>query len=88
MHDHIEPKDCNHELQYCKKCDVVYCEVCGKEWKIETVYIYQGITTTYPPYPNTTPYPNNPNIPWVTYTTPNTTAGTTMNETTCRHRLK
>jgi len=45
MHEHIEPKDCEHELQYCKKCDVVYCEKCKKEWKAETVYIYSGITS-------------------------------------------
>jgi hypothetical protein len=30
MHNHTE---CDHELKYCKQCDVVYCEKCGGEWK-------------------------------------------------------
>ena len=51
MHDHCE---CEHELKYCKKCDVVYCQKCGREWGkwkpwdpnyTTTVYRY---TITYP----------------------------------------
>ena len=30
-HDHKEP--CEHlTLQYCKKCNVVCCDGCGREW--------------------------------------------------------
>jgi hypothetical protein len=36
MHEHVEPKECKHELKYCKKCDTVYCEKCQKEWKQDT----------------------------------------------------
>lgn len=32
MHEHPSPKICKHELQYCEKCDTVYCELCKKEW--------------------------------------------------------
>ena len=29
-HDHTE---CEHDLKYCKHCDVVYCATCDREWK-------------------------------------------------------
>jgi hypothetical protein len=56
MHEHTEPKDCKHELKYCKKCDTVYCEKCSKEWKNNILsWSYTTPTTsvfptTYPPY--------------------------------------
>ena len=28
-HNHC---NCNHILNYCGICDVVYCSVCNKEW--------------------------------------------------------
>lgn len=31
MHNHFH-NHCNHSLQYCGVCDVVYCTKCGKEW--------------------------------------------------------
>lgn len=46
MHEH---NDCEHELKYCKKCDVAYCEKCGKEWRN-----YNYTISTYPNYPSTT----------------------------------
>lgn len=56
MHEHIEPKDCEHEFKYCKKCDVVYCDKCQKEWKAqEAVYIYNGTLTTYDPWKGKNP---------------------------------
>ena len=33
-HEHKEVKDCEHKkIEYCKKCDVVECLDCGKEWE-------------------------------------------------------
>jgi hypothetical protein len=29
-HKHVH---CEHEVQYCKVCDVCYCAKCGMEWK-------------------------------------------------------
>uniref|UniRef100_A0A6M3IPK4 Uncharacterized protein n=1 Tax=viral metagenome TaxID=1070528 RepID=A0A6M3IPK4_9ZZZZ len=29
MHEH---NDCEHDLNFCKKCNVVYCNKCEKEW--------------------------------------------------------
>lgn len=29
MHEHNE---CDHDLKYCAKCDVVYCAKCKREW--------------------------------------------------------
>ncbi len=44
MHEH---KECEHEHKYCSKCDVVYCEKCGKEWKYQPViWHYNGTYTT------------------------------------------
>jgi hypothetical protein len=42
-HSHIHT--CNHNLQYCAICDVVYCTICGKEWG-----------TNYHWYPSWQPY--------------------------------
>lgn len=51
-HNHFE---CEHEVAYCKKCQVVYCKKCGKEWR-DTWNPWKG--TTYPTWPQTTPtYP-------------------------------
>ena len=42
MHEHNE---CEHKnLKYCKKCDVVYCEDCKREWG-NTTWTY---TSSYP----------------------------------------
>lgn len=30
MHNHSK---CEHKLEYCKICDVVYCNMCKEEWK-------------------------------------------------------
>lgn len=43
-HDHTE---CEHELKYCKLCDVAYCVKCNKEWKYYTQYFNQPFTVTY-----------------------------------------
>ena len=33
-----EHKECEHkEIKYCRKCDVVYCFSCTKEWVVSTV---------------------------------------------------
>jgi hypothetical protein len=60
MHKHCE---CDHELTYCPKCDVVMCKKCGREWGKKTVeYVY---TYNYPWYHN---YPQHyytyPSIQW------------------------
>lgn len=31
-HHHNHPDPCSHVLKMCKKCEVPYCEKCGKEW--------------------------------------------------------
>ena len=36
---------CETHLGLCKRCDVVFCNECGKEW---------GANSTYTPYPTTT----------------------------------
>lgn len=39
---------CEHELHYCKICDVAYCSKCGKEWKYQTQwYTYPYVTYQY-----------------------------------------
>lgn len=42
MHEHIQ---CEHEIKYCRVCDVCYCEKCKKQW-----YSYN---ITYTPYTTT-----------------------------------
>lgn len=36
MHIH---NGCQHELEHCAVCDVVYCKKCGKEWHNFTVSV-------------------------------------------------
>lgn len=43
MHDH---KECEHELKYCRKCDIVYCEKCNAEWK-KNIYVTSPYIVTY-----------------------------------------
>lgn len=43
MHEHTE---CSHDLKFCYKCDVVYCEKCKSEWRKST-YIYTNPVITY-----------------------------------------
>jgi hypothetical protein len=32
-HSHfVYRKECEHEVNYCKKCNVCFCKKCGKEW--------------------------------------------------------
>lgn len=42
MHEH---NNCNHKLEYCRVCDVVYCSKCSREWGSRKYYYYQ-----YPSY--------------------------------------
>jgi hypothetical protein len=44
MHEHIE---CDHNLKYCSKCDVVYCTKCSKEWGGHKYYWYSQPYTIY-----------------------------------------
>ena len=40
-HNHCH---CEHNLKYCAKCDVVYCEKCSKEWSSSlTTWTYCNI---------------------------------------------
>ena len=43
MHEHEE---CEHQLKYCKVCDVVYCTKCKKEWG-QSHYTWGYTTPTY-----------------------------------------
>lgn len=40
------PKKCEHILKHCEQCDVVYCETCKKEWKIESLQWSYSIPNT------------------------------------------
>ncbi len=44
-HMHMHEYECDHDLCYCKKCDVVYCKKCGKEWKVSG-WIWSTTTTS------------------------------------------
>lgn len=45
MHNHNY--GCNHQLEYCGHCDVVYCKKCNKEWKYNFYnYVYPWQYTT------------------------------------------
>lgn len=40
-HNHSDP--CSHEkLQHCKRCDVVECESCSKEWQSPKTTVTYG----------------------------------------------
>ncbi|KKM95981.1 hypothetical protein LCGC14_1182790 [marine sediment metagenome] len=53
VHEHQEHDNhlCETHLGLCKRCDVVYCVECGKEWGAECTlahspwYVYPTITT-------------------------------------------
>lgn len=45
MHEH---SDCEHELKYCKVCDVCWCKKCKREWG-GSKYWYINTAPTYPP---------------------------------------
>lgn len=44
-----EHKECEHAVEFCPHCDVVFCKRCEKEW---------GAGTTYTPFTTTTIFPN------------------------------
>ena len=50
MSHNTHPKKCEHLLNHCEHCDVVYCKDCKKEWKQENV----GWTTAIPWYTSNT----------------------------------
>jgi len=41
------PKPCVHELKFCKKCDVVYCEKCSGEWVKKPPFSFDDIKKEY-----------------------------------------
>ena len=53
MHEHNE---CEHNLKFCPKCDVVYCTKCKREWGGHSCnwylsypwYTYPYTTTVWP----------------------------------------
>lgn len=48
MHEH---KGCDHELQYCSHCDVVYCKKCKHEWGQQKTEYIPYAAPVYPSYP-------------------------------------
>lgn len=42
MHNHSK---CEHKLEFCKVCDVVYCNKCKEEWKKNLNWTCTGTTT-------------------------------------------
>lgn len=52
MHNHSTC--CEHEVKYCKVCDVCYCMKCGKEWKVyQYNWSWTGTPTWIPCSTNT-----------------------------------
>ena len=47
MHEHNE---CEHDLKFCKKCNVVYCTKCKREWNDHVPPIYSSYIPWYEPY--------------------------------------
>ena len=47
MHNH---EGCQHKLEFCKKCDTVYCEKCSSEWKKNYTWTSGYVTTITPGY--------------------------------------
>lgn len=39
-HDHHE---CEHKLQHCEKCDIIYCLKCSKEWVLKVDFDYSKL---------------------------------------------
>jgi hypothetical protein len=58
-HDH---HCCEHEVKYCKVCDVAYCVKCGKEWKEQSIWHYA-------------PYGITPNVTYTTGMSSGTSSG-------------
>jgi hypothetical protein len=63
---------CDHDLKYCKTCDVPYCTKCGREWKAHT-FITPYTIPQYPKYPATTNWQNPP--VWTSGTSDNVSVG-------------
>jgi hypothetical protein len=57
---------CEHKnLKYCKECDGIKCEDCGKEWKKETVFVDRWNYYTTPQIvPYQPPYYNCGDVPF------------------------
>ena len=55
---HEHKAECEHEISYCKKCDVVECKKCGKEWveKKGCEQLTPEWTPTYPSMPVNSSY--------------------------------
>lgn len=76
MHEHNE---CEHDLKHCRKCDVIYCVKCKREWGGHNHYYYWPYYDWPYYYPYTTP-----TITWgtTTYTADETATAT---YTACSH---
>ncbi len=48
---------CEHELKFCKECDVPFCGKCGKEWGKD-----KPVNPITPSFPAMPPYLTNPII--------------------------
>lgn len=51
---HKHSCECEHDhVRFCKKCQVVHCLDCNKEWRnnINWNYLGQYTTPSYPSYP-------------------------------------
>ena len=50
VHEHQEHNNhlCETHLGLCKRCDVVYCVECGKEWSAECKLRHASDWCTYP----------------------------------------
>lgn len=54
MHEHKSTK-CEHELQHCAHCNVVFCELCKTEWHSKTITIINNTATDPFKYPYQNP---------------------------------
>jgi len=60
MHEHpvpAVPKPCDHTFNYCKKCDVVYCEKCKSEWVRKPEFTLRDAQKEYEKIERQRPHP-------------------------------
>jgi len=86
MHNHEHPTECEHiNLGFCKKCSIVYCKDCGKEWYDKCTLNHTPFypwTVTSPIAPCTTTTPDY----YGQYTTGTYTPNKDIQITFCNHK--
>ncbi len=65
-HERCSKEECKHQnIKFCKKCNVLYCVDCGKEW-VEKIELYTSpyyfYSYTWPDYRTSDPLSPNGTI--------------------------